>query len=271
MTAPSAEALDRSDALAWQDSFAAAPAEYRDRSGMSTTVTAAGYGRAFRAAPRSLFNRFLLAPEERFQSAAAVSAAAEWLALQAASVHAVETSAPVGSMAHRHITGAGFRLSSETAKFWREALPLPLNRPTSLEIREIGADRGNDFASVTCRGFGMSDALMPWISAIPGRPGWRIYLAYADGVPVAAGGMHVQGDIAWLGWGATLPEYRSQGGQGALLARRLQDGINAGVGLFNIETGNVGKDGHPGASYRNIERIGFKLSHVRHVFERPAG
>jgi hypothetical protein len=270
IAAQSPELLDQSEALAWQDSFAAAPADYRTRSGMFTVATAEGYSRALHAAPNSLFNRFILPTGDHPPFSGEVKVALDWLSLHAGPTPAVDTCAPPGSTARKYIEDAGFRLSNRIAKFRRDASPVPSGRQTTLAIREIGAEQGNDFASIVCRGFGVSEALAPWVSAMPGRSGWRIYLGYADDVPVAAGAMHIQGKIAWLGWGVTLPEFRARGGQNAVLARRLQDGIDAGVGLFNIDTGYAAEDGEPGISYRNIERAGFTLSHMRHVFQRPA-
>jgi len=125
-----------------------------------------------------------------------------------------------------------------------------------------------DFARVAQVSFGMPDSVLGWFSVLPGRPNWRIYVAYDGATPAATGAMYVTGDLAWLGWGATVPEFRNRGGQNALLARRLTDGMAAGVKLFTIETGQPADGELPGGSYRNIERAGFVFSHSRHSFRR---
>ena len=93
-------------------------------------------------------------------------------------------------------------------------------------------------------------------------PGWRIYLSFDGDRPVGAGAMRVVNGIAWFDWGATLPEARGKGSQGAILARRVRDALGLGCTLMATATGEAA-DGDPQHSFRNILRVGFRRSHAR--------
>jgi len=262
------QTLDALEARAWLDVYKAAPAEYAARAGLDLVETPDGIGLALRDVPTGLLNRFRLTADPAPISAASVQRALAWLGRHANAVQVIDAIAPPGSGAHGLIEAAGLPLAGRLAKFWRGTAPLPPTTDCSLTIREAGPAEGMDFARVAQVSFGMPDSLLGWFSALPGRPNWRIYVAYDGAAPAATGAMHVTGDTAWLGWGATVPEFRNRGGQNALLARRLQDGMAAGVRLFTIETGQPADGEPPGGSYRNIERAGFVFSHTRHSFKR---
>ena len=95
------------------------------------------------------------------------------------------------------------------------------------------------------------------------RAGWTCLVAYDGDRPVAGGAVYVDGDQAWLGLGATLPQARGRGAQSALLAERIRLAAAAGATTVTTETG-VRQEGRPERSYRNILRAGFE-----EVFERP--
>jgi hypothetical protein len=77
--------------------------------------------------------------------------------------------------------------------------------------------------------------------------------------------MYIKADRGWLGVAATLPQFRKRGAQGALMSRRLQDGIEAGCKWFVTETGRDTPE-HPNPSYHNMARTGFKLAYDRPNF-----
>jgi GNAT superfamily N-acetyltransferase len=139
----------------------------------------------------------------------------------------------------------------------------------ALELVEIDATRAADFARLLQECFGLPRDHQALFVPLVGRAGWRIHAACDDGRLVACGAMFVMGRGAWLGMGATHPAYRSRGAQGALLARRLADGIALGVGLFSVATDRPTAEDGPGPSFRNVLRAGFDVSHERCYFQRP--
>jgi hypothetical protein len=153
------------------------------------------------------------------------------------------------------------------AKFHR-----PTNVPpvvsTKLRVSEVGADQAEIFAATAVAGFGMPAPMTAWLQPLAGRPGWHTYVSFADGEPVGAAAMYVQGELAWLGIGATKPTARKQGSQSALLARRIADAATFGARHAITETG-VPQPGAPAPSYSNILKAGFNVAYVRPNWAEP--
>jgi GNAT superfamily N-acetyltransferase len=141
------------------------------------------------------------------------------------------------------------------AKFLRGASP-PSMRQTHLTVRAATSADNEDFARIACVGFGMPDILRPWLSALATRAGWRCFLAFDGSHPIAVGAMYFRQHMAWLGIGATLPEFRGRGAQSALLAQRIRAAIAAGCTAIATETGDPVND-EPNPSFHNILRAGF--------------
>jgi N-acetylglutamate synthase-like GNAT family acetyltransferase len=97
---------------------------------------------------------------------------------------------------------------------------------------------------------------------LPGRPGWRCYVAKVDGSAQAAAAMFLDGRLAELGMAATLEPARRRGCQLALLRRRILDAAAAGCELLFVKTGERDPK-RPSNSYRNILRAGFEEAYVR--------
>ena len=147
-------------------------------------------------------------------------------------------------------------------KFARGDAPAP-KPPTSLEIAEARPAEAMEFARAVTAGFGMPETLAPWLAAIVGREGWHAYVARDDGKAVGGAAMFVADGRAWLGIGAVQAHARRRGGQGALLARRIADGIAAGARWFATETGKP-LAGEPHPSFSNIQRAaGFAIAYER--------
>ena len=143
-----------------------------------------------------------------------------------------------------------------------------LEAPTDLEVRVVGRDHGADFGRVVAEGFGLPPAIAAWVGMLPGRPHWVCVMAFDGSAPTAAGAAYVQGEYAWLGFGATLPASRRRGAQNALLARRLAEAAARGARTAVTETGERLPD-KPSNSYRNILRAGFHERYLRHNYLSP--
>lgn len=147
------------------------------------------------------------------------------------------------------------------AKFARDASPAAA-MPTELRVERIGPRHEEAFAAVVSRGYGMPNVLARWFDGLSERNGWSLYIAFAGDEPVSAGGLFVQDGAGWLGLMATLPERRGLGGQGALMAARIERARALGCDVIATETGAL-EEGRPGNSYRNILRHGFEVAYVR--------
>lgn len=155
----------------------------------------------------------------------------------------------------------GFRRGYAWTKFARGLEPAPPPE-TNLRVEEVGADRANAFADVFARAYGTPDVTRPLLERIPGREGWRCFVAFDGDTPAATGALFVTGSVGWVGAGGTLPEFRRRGAQGALLAARIEAGVAAGCETLVTETGEP-VEGRPGSSYRNLVRAGFEPLYVR--------
>jgi GNAT superfamily N-acetyltransferase len=163
----------------------------------------------------------------------------------------------------------------------------PREAQSDLQVERVGLDRAPDFSAVVRGGFEMPQSLQPLTQAVVGRPGWSCYVAYDGQAPAGAGALFVPpaGDsntgrvaglgpatlpakIGWLGFGATLPEYRGRGAQSAILAARIEDARKQGCSAVVTETGEL-EEGRPSSSYRNILRAGFREAFVRPNYRAP--
>jgi GNAT superfamily N-acetyltransferase len=138
-----------------------------------------------------------------------------------------------------------------------------LSAPTDLRIEAVGEERGDDFARVVATGFGMPTVMRSLLVPLAGRPRWTCFVAYAGETPVGGGALFVEGEDAWVGLGATVPEARGRGAQSAILAARIRAAAAAGCRTVTTETG-VRVPDRPARSYRNLLRAGFE-----EVYERP--
>ena len=135
-------------------------------------------------------------------------------------------------------------------------------RSPSVEIRRIGVDQADVFSEIVATAFQYPPEISPLAGQAVGRPNWTHYLGYEGGRPVACAAMRVEGEAAWFGFAATLPEARGRGAQTALVRRRLADARAAGCRWVSVETAEqTGSRDAP--SFRNLTRLGFEVAYRR--------
>ena len=159
----------------------------------------------------------------------------------------------------------GFRDDYAWMRFAHDVSPAA-TRPTDLRIAEV--HDGGAIGGIVASAFGMPPDFADWIGAIPGRPGWTWVAAWSGDVAAGVGALYAHGDVGWLGYGATRPEHRGRGAQGAVLAGRIERARELGLRRLVTETGVPREDG-PGPSYRNILRAGFQEIEVRPNLASP--
>jgi len=158
----------------------------------------------------------------------------------------------------------GFVAGYSWQKFERGAVPLEAR--TDLSVEE--PRKADDFGAAFAGGYGLPAFVGDWSSRLVRRAGWHCFVAYDGDEPAGVGALFTRGSTGWLGFGATLPEKRGRGAQGAILAARVNRGADLGLDLLVTETG-VPRDDGPGPSYRNILRAGFREAYVRPNYTRP--
>jgi hypothetical protein len=155
----------------------------------------------------------------------------------------------------------GYHPVEQTSMLYR---PLPERisaRTENIVVRQCGDDEVETWADVSARGWAESDEIADFIRSF-GRisaasKGATLFTATLDGVPIAAGTLHMRENVALLAGASTVPEARNRGAQHALLAARLNHAVDAGCDLAMMGAA-------PGsASQRNAERQGFRIAYTR--------
>ena len=167
----------------------------------------------------------------------------------------------------RMLAGAGLLPRDNWAKVYRNA-SAPIEPVTPLRVEEATTRDAELCARVARAGFGMPPDFEPWLASLVGRAGWTHYLARDGDEAVATAALFVHDKVGWLGVAATLPSARRQGGQSALMARRIRDGIARGCAWFVTETGEDRPE-KPNPSFHNMIRAGFTLAYQRRNYMPP--
>jgi len=172
--------------------------------------------------------------------------------------------------AERWLESRGHERGYAWMKFVRDSSPPGFPEPPDFEVVELAAGEGGDFGAIVAEGFGLPTWSGSLFADLPGRHGWRCYVAVVDGRPAASGAMLAEEGVAEFGFAATLEPARGRGCQIGLLRRRIVDAAAAGCHTLLVETGELLPD-RPAASYRNILRAGFSEAYLRPNWQRAGG
>jgi hypothetical protein len=257
-----AELVERAEARAWASFYRSAPTATADALGIRVVTFGPTTALAMAGAPFPLVNRVIglgvgaPATEGVVDELLAVYGG---IGVKDFAVQIAEEARP--SELTRWLGERNLVAGGAWAKTFRGNGPVSaLQGPARVErASHLDVDT---FGDVATRGFEMPEVFGPLFGGLVGKPDWHVYLAYDGPDAIATGAMYVMGDVAWLGMGSTLPAHRRRGAQGALLARRLEDGIELGCRWFVTETGAEDPD-RPNASLRNMLRAGFEVAYLR--------
>jgi GNAT superfamily N-acetyltransferase len=132
---------------------------------------------------------------------------------------------------------------------------------TDLAVRQLVAADVSAWNRIIREAFGMTDPdLTPFLAAALEDPVARVFGAFDGDLLVAAGAVHLLGEVASINTGATLPSHRGRGAQSALLTARAAAAAEAGCRLLSIETGSSSQTN---VSFRNVLRAGFTHQYDR--------
>jgi GNAT superfamily N-acetyltransferase len=137
----------------------------------------------------------------------------------------------------------------------------PRSQSPPLRVRQISVDEADMFGRVTAHGWSESAELRVFLEgfgrAIASRPNSPCFVAELDGLPIGTGVLTVWNGVALLAGASTIPAYRRQGAQHALLDARLRFATEHGCDIAMMCAA-------PGsASQRNAERNGFRIAYTR--------
>jgi hypothetical protein len=259
-----ARLVETGEAAANADMFRGAPRALSEALGLEVFAIGDGIGLIAARIDDAQFNRvFALGLDVPIRPEHLDEAAARYrpLNLQKARLQLTPRTAEQPGLAEELARRGMSRTPGGWTKRARATADLP-DAPSDLAIVDA-ADAPGQFSAVACAGFGMPPALQPWLEALVGRPDWRCFVAMDGARAVGAAALYLAEDCGWLGIGATLPEARGRGSQGALMRRRLKAAREAGKAWAITETGAPLPGEAPGPSYRNMDRHGFVEVHLR--------
>ena len=147
-------------------------------------------------------------------------------------------------------------------KFVRDAHPPRFAAPQKIEVIELSPEDKAPFGTIAAVGFELPAWASSLFAKLPGREGWRCYVARVDGEPQACAAMSLRRRDRRVRHRRNARDARGRGCQLALLRRRILDAAEAGCHTLFVETGERVPD-RPSASYRNILRAGFEEAYLR--------
>jgi len=263
-------ALDRVEQRFWREIWESVPAEVAAERGVERRSFGPVQATVVGALPgAAMMNLVLGATEPGAVADGHLASATEWVGARGVSAYVpVSPGQPQTEAAERWLTDSGFSPAYAWMKFARDAHPPRFAVPEDVEIVEVSDPAQEPFGMIAATGFGLPVWAAAFFADLPGRDGFRCYVARVDGEAQACAAMLVQGDIAEFGIAATLEPARGRGAQRALLHRRILDAAAAGCRTLFVETGERVPD-RPSASYRNVLRAGFEEAYLRPNWTRP--
>jgi hypothetical protein len=252
--------VERAEVDAWADAVAAATPEIARPLGLRVEPVCGGIALIASEVPSVLYNRafgFALdAPLEEPTLDRAIALYRRDLPF------AIQPSPAAQPIEIRDwLEARGLHARFNWVRWVRDDRPIPEAR-CDLAIAAIGPEQAGVFVDLVFQIFDEPAVLGPWLALAIGRRGWTHYLSHDGSQPVGVGALYVAGGVGWLGWGGTLKSHRGRGGQSAMLVRRVRDAIAQGCRVLTVETAEDPPE-KPNPSYRNVERAGFRVLHLR--------
>lgn len=235
-----------------------APAATRDELGINTTRIGGGVVLSMRDDPTGFWSKALGFGFDQPVTADLIAEVIEFFRANRdprATIQIAPSALPANwdEIAAKH----DLRPTGRTRKHVGRIEALQLGR-SDLRIGEVAPDQAEEWARVSLVCFGMPQGpLTRLMAAAATNPVFQPFAAWDGDQMVAVGDLFVQGEVASLHGGATLPEYRGRGAQSALITARIAAAAAAGCRWVVAETAESGQ------SANNMSRIGLTSLHVR--------
>jgi ribosomal protein S18 acetylase RimI-like enzyme len=134
---------------------------------------------------------------------------------------------------------------------------------SELIVRPARAGDVSAIASIVGAGFDLPQRGAELFTTLVDRPQWHVYVAMSGEAIAAAAGMFIEGDVAYLAFAATRPEFQRRGAQRTLMHARINRAADAGCQWIATETGFPLAADEPNPSYQNLLWAGFRPVAIR--------
>jgi hypothetical protein len=164
-----------------------------------------------------------------------------------------------------YLTSNGFSPSRFETYLYGVAMTSSPHSSTTITVREITSSEVDLFASIHVEGYQEALAQVPpiqydlyreSIKVLYQRSGWHLCFVCMNNLPIGMGMLYTHNQIATFAGGATIPRYRQQGGQTALIHYLIHAAAQAHSTLAVAQT-NVGS-----TSQHNVERMGMRTAYT---------
>ena len=160
------------------------------------------------------------------------------------------------------LLGRGLKTGRAWMKFKRGMAPVDLPE-NDLRVEELTPASAADFGRITATCFGMTPTFGKILAATAiASPNWHVFMAFDGDAPAGCGCLVTYENVGLLDMGATDPDFRCRGVQGAVMAARINKAVDLGLGHLFTETGEA-VEGEAQHSYGNILRYGFEEWYAR--------
>jgi hypothetical protein len=135
------------------------------------------------------------------------------------------------------LEAVGFRREEKTnTKMWCSTQQqLPATR--EIDVQRLGPEHRDAVAELNAVAWGAwgAEDLRPWFGATVGRPPFRHYGVFDDGLLVSVGVLAVVGTLGWMGFAATHPRYRRHGLRRGTELARITGARDLGCEIVHME------------------------------------
>jgi hypothetical protein len=259
-------ALESAEINAWQDLYAAAPADFAKTHGLAVTRIENVVSTRCTTIPFTHFNCVanlgLLAPATQPQLERAISAYRE-CGIKAFTFYLVPNSKPpqLGGW----LRSRGFNASGGWDRIFRDNRP-PARTPSprdDLAVEPVTPASAREWAGFIDTAYGLPAT--PWLLALVGRPGWHHYTLRERGRILAVRSMYLHHDgMAWFGIDAPVPGVMAPSFDldSQLCEAMVRDGLALGAQCFvaDIEAPSATMES---PAYRNFAELGFRRAYFR--------
>ncbi|RFB13496.1 N-acetyltransferase [Bacillus sp. HNG] len=165
-----------------------------------------------------------------------------------------------------HLSNKGLYQHDFHTTLYSELYPLPESENLSkVTIRELKKDEFALYAEMYTKGFGMPSFLKDGVAqnnqVLYNDENWTFFLACIEDEPAGIGVLFSKNGIGTLASATTLPEFRNQGIQTALIKQRMQKALEQDCRLF------VGQAKFGSVSQNNMERAGMRIGYTKAIWK----